>query len=203
MNRLEIGAWSIVIFILFALCLVGCDKDDDNKARPGHINMGYTFNIPKCSDPVRRSDGIHYVTRGLKSGESMSGWMNIEYSIIGDGVLIPTEGVDPRLALYFQRQNDDWSAEGVTASYRWFTKARPPLTYGDSSFSTPLEYKYWTPVVSSEYNTESVFNNARTQAIRVGFTLGGSSGAGHGVCVKTGNAKFVVRKFEIMPRIVE
>lgn len=203
MNRLELGAWITVIFILFLLCLVGCDKDDGNRDRPGHINMVYSFDIPKCSDPVQRRDGIHYVTRGLNSGESMTGWMHIEYSIVGDGVLVPTEGTDPRLALYFQRQNDDWLAEGMTASYRWFSKSRPALAYGDFSFTVPLEYKYWVPVVNSEYNTEAVFHNARTQTRRVGFTLGGSSGAGHGVCVKTGAAKFIVKNFEITPRIVE
>jgi len=201
-NKLEVCLWGLIIFFLVLAFLTAC-KDEKRSKHSGHIEMGYSFEVPKCSDPVKRSDGIHYVTRKRYANESMSGTMYLEYRIIGDGELVPTEGTAPTLSLYFQRINDDWSAEHMLASYRWFSKTRPPVEFGSYSLSVPLEYQYWVPVVNSKWNTEQMFNEAKAKTQRVGFTLGGSSGAGHGVCVKNGSAKFVIDKFEITPKIVE
>lgn len=185
-----------MIRVLFAalLLLTACKSDDrPNKSRPGHINMTDSFSIPKCSNPPKRDDGIHYVTNATDG--LLTGVVTLTYEVTGDGSIVPTEGSGPAVTLYFQRRGDDWTAKGKMAVYRWYSKLRIPLTVGEHTITVPLEYAEWGPVVSTEYNTPEYFAKALQNASRVGFVLGGSVGAGHGVCTQTGSIRFTVKSF--------
>lgn len=171
-----------------------------NDTSAGHFAMppeGSTFVIKPCGPTIERADGIHYVTKGLGSGGTIAGVpaMTLTYTIAGDGVVVPTEGTNPRLALYFQRKGDDWSASGKYAAYRWYSRVRSELTPGTHTISIPLTRDQWTPVVSSTYNTDANFEAAKASPRRIGFVFGGSVGAGHGVCTTSGTATFTLVDF--------
>jgi hypothetical protein len=190
--------------ILFVLALAACSSDGDDTPYSGWSTqfspsmperITNSFNFPKCSDPIS-PDGpsVHYVTK--PTGPMAGGSMVLTYRIEGNGVFAATEGHSPRLALYFQRKGDDLTGKGKMAVYRWYSKERLALKVGTFTLSAPLSHASWGPVFSSsEYNTIYYFQGAMENAQKVGFVLGGSVGAGHGVCLKSGSAKLTIESF--------
>jgi hypothetical protein len=198
---------ALVLLLALALAACGSDGDDNDydppsgtgwaiqfsPGMPEEINNSFSF--PRCSDPIS-PDGpsVHYVTK--PTGPMPGGSMVLTYRIEGNGVFAPTEGHSPRLALYFQRKGDDLTAKGKMAVYRWYSKDRLALKVGRYTLTVPLTHAEWGPVYSSsEYNTSSYFKAAMENAQRVGFVLGGSVGAGHGVCLTSGSAKLIIESF--------
>jgi hypothetical protein len=195
------------LFIL-AACVSDGDDDDFYDPPPSDYNgwaiqfspsmpekISDSFNFPRCSDPVSPSGpSVHYVTKS--TGPMATRDMALTYRIEGDGVFKATEGHSPRLSLYFQRIGDDLSAEGKLAAYRWFSKDKVAMAAGRHTIKVPLVHAEWGPVYSgSEFNTDAYFKAAMREAARVGFVLGGSVGAGHGVCLASGTAKFIIEGF--------
>ena len=145
-----------------------------------------------------QSDGVHYVTRpyGSLSGKTQ---IVIRYRVeTADGVRI-VPSTDPNLpsigpTLYFQRAGDDWSTDG----YRWWAtfNAPMPIIAGEFEVRAPLNGA-WTSVKTKTATTSpSEFEAAKAKASRVGFTLGGGTGYGHGVYA-TGQARIVVIDFRV------
>jgi hypothetical protein len=163
----------------------------------GHFVMpavGSTFVIPPCGPTVERKDGIHYLTKAVST--RINGPVTLTYTLAGDGVIVPTEGTGPRMALYFQRNGDDWSAAGKYAAYRWYAKTRVTIVNGTYTYTVALDYPNWGPVISSStFNTLTNFEAAKTTPRRVGVVFGGSVGAGHGVCTTSGTSTMKIVGF--------
>ncbi|HVL39843.1 MAG TPA: hypothetical protein VM328_10685 [Fimbriimonadaceae bacterium] len=160
-------------------------------ATPTQNGEGWYIDLPT-------SDGVHYVTHryGSLSGKSK---MTIRYRIeMADGVkIVPsTDPSGPAIGptLYFQRKGDDWRTDG----WRWWaTFSSPvPIVAGEFEVTAPLDGP-WTSVNTKTATANPVdFANAKANAERVGFTLGGGTGFGHGVYA-TGPARLVVTSFTI------
>jgi hypothetical protein len=101
-----------------------------------------------------------------------------------------------RIALHFQRSGDNWSARGKYAGYRWYSGNRPLVASGEHTISIPLGLAQWGAVLASG-RTQALFDAARQRAYRIGFTFGGASNAGHGVCLESGTARFTIKAFTV------
>ncbi len=153
--------------------------DLNKRIAPSVYGTTWRFKFPTANPP------IGYVHRG--SGGSILPYkvMRIQYNITGDGQLIPNDNDKPpaRLALYFQRQYDDWQATpGKTEMYRWWSNTRTPLVLGPTTIEIPLTGDKWKSVntITGTMNP-SMFSKAKEKCARIGFTLGGVGSAGHGV----------------------
>lgn len=155
---------------------------------------GWAIDIPS-------SDGVHYVTAPCASLEGKSR-VSLHYRIeMADGVAIQpvTAPVGPSmLTLYFERAGDNWSGEGKYEAYRWFATfaTQTPVTAGEHEITAPLDGEWTAVMTSSASGNPSGFADAKRNAARAGFVLGGGTGYGHGVFA-TGPARIVVTGFEI------
>jgi hypothetical protein len=143
------------------------------------------FDFPKCG-----AGSVHYVTRRIDG--PIKGPVTLTYSIeaSADAVFMASDGGTPgRIALHFQRKGDNWSGRGKYAGYRWYSLNRPLIAAGTHTISLPFDLAHWGAVLASG-RTQSLFDQAKAGVYRIGFTFGGSSNAGHGVCMKSGTARF-------------
>jgi hypothetical protein len=175
----------------------------------GPIINGQNYSVGMPLHPYQTADGwafdfplqpgsVHYVT--YKYG-SLAGKSHIvmHYRIEADpsvqflppccaGLL----AVGP--TMYFQQNNDDWNTDGK----RWWAtfNAPYPIVPGDHELDIPLDGA-WTSVftMTAESNL-STFLNAKANADRIGFTMGGGDGYGHGTYA-TGAARLVVTSFVV------
>lgn len=200
----------LVPLLLFALILAGCDKDkEDTPSRNWHIGPvingvnssvgvkmeGNSFTFPKC-DLSKGVDGpsVHYVTK--IATPPLRGEMGLLYEIQAspDAVFLAVDGLsEGRISLFFQRQGDDYSQAKYDQGFRWWSKLRVPLKVEEAYFYAKLEEENWIPVNSNP----NAFYIAKDNALRVGFTFGGSGNAGHGVCLKSGTARFIIKEFSV------
>ncbi len=166
-----------------------------------HPGGGWYFDIPY---PTAQAGHVHYVTfkHGTLSGKTR---LVMRYRIeMADGVQIVPTKEQPNtfpsiLTLYFQRRGDDWSANGKYEAYRWWATFASvmPLTAGEHELSVPLNGNWTALGTSSATTNPRAFGDAVREAERVGFTLGGGTGFGHGVYA-TGPARFVVTSFQLL-----
>jgi hypothetical protein len=157
----------------------------------GEATFGWHIDFPQ-------SDGVHYVTRhyGSLSGKTK---ITLRYRIeMDEGVkIVPSTAPDlPSIGpvLYFQRENDNWHSDG----WRWWATflAPQPIKAGEFELSVPLDGA-WTSVESkTAANSPGDFYDSKRYADRIGFTLGGGTGYGHGVYA-TGPARIVVTYFRV------
>jgi hypothetical protein len=170
------------------------DGKDYSQGVPLHPiadDQGWHIDLPQ-------SDGVHYVTRqfGSLAGKTR---ITIRYSVeAADGVKI-VPSTDPNLpslgpTLYFQRSGDDWSTDG----WRWWaTFTTPaPIQPGEYEITAQLDGPWTSVETETAANSPADFAAAKQNAGRVGFTLGGGTGYGHGVYA-TGQARIVVTAFSI------
>jgi hypothetical protein len=151
-----------------------------------------TFEFPKCG-----KGSVHYVTKRIDG--PLSGTVTLTYSIeaSADAVFTASDGGGAgRIALHFQRSGDNWSARGKYAGYRWYSGNRPLVASGEHTISIPLGLAQWGAVLASG-RTQALFDAARQRAYRIGFTFGGASNAGHGVCLESGTARFTIKAFTV------
>lgn len=145
-----------------------------------------------------QSDGVHYVTRrsGSLAGKTK---ITIKYRIeTAEGVKIVPSSEPNALSigptLYFQRRGDDWKTDG----WRWWaTFTSPiPIVAGTFQITAPLDGAWTSVNTKTAANHPSDFAAAVQNSDRIGFTLGGGTGYGHGVYA-TGSARIVVTDFTI------
>jgi hypothetical protein len=167
----------------------------------------YSHNVPLHPTPEAmfgwhidfpQSDGVHYVTRhfGSLSGKTK---ITMHYRIeMDDGVkIVPSTA--PKLpsigpVLYFQREHDNWASDG----WRWWAtfNAPIPIVAGEFELSVPLDGAWTSVETKTSANSPGDFFDAKQYADRIGFTLGGGTGYGHGVYA-TGPARIVVTEFKV------
>jgi hypothetical protein len=175
----------------------------------GPVINGTSYSVGMPLNPVQTPDGwaidfplgpasVHYVTFpfGSLAGKTR---IVMHYRIEADpGVQIvpvccsalPSTGP----TLYFQQQGDDWNTDGK----RWWATfdTKLPIVAGDYELDVPLDGP-WTSVFSmSAQSNPQQFTTAKNDAARVGFTLGGGDGYGHGVYA-TGRARLLVTEFKV------
>lgn len=97
-----------------------------------------------------------------------------------------------QLTLYVQRQGDNWMKE----DYRWWASsvAVQGIKAGTYTIYASFSEDTWTNVLG--HSNKAAFEEALKHADRVGFTLGGGDGLGHGVYA-TGPARFVIVDFKV------
>ncbi len=166
-----------------------------------HPGGGWYFDIPY---PNKEAGHVHYVT--FKHG-SLSGKTRIvmRYRVeMAPGVQIVPTKERPNtfasiLTMYFQRKGDNWTGRGPHETYRWWATFNyvSPIRAGEYELSVPLNGKWTAIQTSSASSNPSAFADAIREADRVGFTLGGGNGFGHGVYA-TGPARFVVTSFKVL-----
>jgi hypothetical protein len=96
--------------------------------------------------------------------------------------------------LYFQQRGDDWNTDGK----RWWATfdTRHPIQGGEYELNIPLDGAWTSVFTMTAQSNPQQFANAKQNADRVGFTLGGGDGYGHGVYAN-GVARIVVTSFRI------
>lgn len=155
-----------------------------------------TFDFPTCSNPISpQGPSVHYVTKPAEG--PLSGSMSVTLEITGDAEFTATEGSQPRARLYFQRRGDNWTARSPYDAYRWYSPftVSIPMTPGVHTLSVPLTRDRWGSVMGTP--TEAEFEAAKRDAAVVGFVFGGTGGAGHGVCLLSGQARCRIVDFRI------
>jgi hypothetical protein len=160
---------------------IGPEYDGTNYSlnMPAHPGPGFVIELPT---PAHQP---HYVTTnyGPLTGKTR---ITIKGRIEG-GPIFAKDGTSPAiLALYFQRQHDDWQAGDYTSVYRWYGNKTmlTPLVAGPFEVSLGLDEE-WTAVRggpgSSSLDNAEQFKAAIDNAGAVGFVLGGGDGLGHGI----------------------
>lgn len=192
---------ALAVLALVALVLVACDKDRPRRDRD--------YDEPRAEEP--RAPGTFRVVNIPACGEGKAGYvtirwpapmtgstMRIEYTVTAsDGALIigneERDRLEPgRMALFFQRDGDDFGYTKYNAGYRQWSLARDFLTPGSHVFEVALTHDKWTTI-----GGEHGFDAARNDVENVGFTLSGAQSAGHGVCMASGTASITVTSFTI------
>jgi hypothetical protein len=157
---------------------------------------GWVIEIPMAPGSLR------YVTMPT---QSLAGKRSIRmvYEVETDD---PATRIVPRnfpespsiLALYFQREGDNWSGSGKYEAYRWYASGvkKSPIVAGKHEIEASFEWG-WTGVMTSSINSNPWgFREALEHAHRVGFVLGGGDGLGHGVRA-TGPARIRILSFSV------
>ena len=156
------------------------------------------FDFPQ---PDQNVGHVHYVTfrHGSLTGKSR---ITLRYRIdAAPGVqILPKDypQLTSSITLYFQRRNDNWSAQGNYQYYRWYASAQTirPLVAGENTITVSLN-DVWTPVLTgNSLVAPDAFASAKADADRVGFVFGGGDGLGHGVYA-TGPARFTIIGYEV------
>jgi hypothetical protein len=175
----------------------------------GPIINGQNYSVGMPLHPYQTADGwafdfplqpgsVHYVT--YKYG-SLAGRSHIvmHYRIEADPSI---QFLPPCCAgllaigptMYFQQNNDDWNTDGK----RWWAtfNAPYPIVPGDHELDIPLDGAWTSVFTMSAESNPSTFLNAKVNADRIGFTMGGGDGYGHGTYA-TGTARLVVTSFVV------
>ena len=167
--------------------------------RPEPSADGWFFDFPG----PRRSDGhVHYVTRTTGPLDRARG-LRLRYRIdAARGTrFVPQEYPDspPLLSLYIQRAGDDWRARGRTEFHRWYSPEDRVVQIEPGEHELTILFdENWISVVGSDHaRSPREFEDALSDAARIGFTLGSAGGRGHGVFA-TGPARFTVLDFTVL-----
>ena len=191
-NIMDPAAWEI-----------GPNMNGDNPSlnmplHPWPHAEGWYIDIPQ---PSAEAGHVHYLT--VPTG-SLAGKKKITLRCrlqMADGVkLCPVHSPDSPalLTLYFQRNGDDWSAQGAMEAYRWYASFVTVFLGAVGEYVLEASFvQNWTAILkSSVASNPDGFTGAMADAGRIGFVLGGGDGLGHGVFA-TGPARLVVTDFRV------
>lgn len=194
MSPLRPEAWEIGPII------DGRSKSINVPVHPRQGPRGLEIDIPH---PSHENGHVHYVTfnPGSLVGKNR---IVMRYSMeMAEGTRIrpaspPGDQGPSILTLFLQRRGDDWSAAGDKETYRWWASARSvmPIEAGDHEIVAYLDEKWTSTMISDSRTSPLAFQDALDNVARVGFTLGGGDGLGHGVHAD-GPCKFIIRSFVI------
>jgi len=219
----RILSWAIALSasVLIAMAMASisaCSNDSSHSPpKPVEASLGWSIgptingiNYSPGSSPTLTGDSfplgpnthVHYVTRPTGPLSSASE-ITLTYRLdLPQGASVlpstnPLPGAPALITLYFQRSGDDWSGVGPFETYRWWaTFATQPLEPGEHTVSAKMAGN-WSAVMNSDRSKNpAAFEDAMAHAARVGFTLGGGTGYGHGVFA-TAPATFTILKFEV------
>lgn len=160
---------------------------------------GWVIELPQPDSSVGH---VHYVTYPYNRSLAGKSRIVVKYRIEAapDVKIYPTKfpGWQAMFTLYFQRKGDNWSAAGPYEAYRWWAsyKSHLPLSAGQFEMTASFN-ENWTAVeTSSAVNNPTGFQGALANVERIGFTLGGGDGLGHGIYA-TGPARLIITDFRV------
>lgn len=157
---------------------------------------GWAIDIPQ---PTAAAGHVHYlrVPTGALTGKTqmtLKGRLELDPGV----VLAPTRfpGSPAQLTLFLQRAGDDYTVR--CEQYRWWASFATIVGPTAGAFTLTARFdQNWTAVLASTAkNNPAAFQAALANAARVGFTLGGGDGLGHGAYA-TGPARLVITNFEV------
>jgi hypothetical protein len=134
--------------------------------------------------PVGLGKSVNYVTKPGMAGPSL----RMEYEVIG-GPIVAEElpEIPPTISLYMECSDNDWQRDGG----RWWSRATGSLIPGRHVLEANLTPDEW---VSVHTEASELFAASMSRVAKVGFTLGGGEGKGHGVYA-TIPSRFVLHSF--------
>jgi hypothetical protein len=140
------------------------------------------------------TDGVHYVTKTPLREPRQS--ITMRFAIIGNGTFVATQGdQSARVRLFMQRRNDNMTAR--EEHKRFWSVAYVELVPGEFTLSSLLDENEWFSVFGRKGSeARGEFRTTLSNLGSVGFTFGGMF-AGHGVYLTGGNARFVLKEFDI------
>lgn len=164
---------------------------------PTLAGEGFYIDLPY---PSADAGSVHYVTRPAGDLSQYSRIVMTYRVEMAPGVRIEPRGYPgspAMLTLYFQREGDALSA--AHEAYRWYASfaTHTPIVAGEFTLEAPFSGNWTAVLTSSRQNNPQAFEDARRNAARVGFVLGGGDGLGHGVYA-TGAARIVVTSFALL-----
>jgi hypothetical protein len=213
--------------LLSAMFLAGCDDDDNRsdwaeKLGPiasnpmdatawqfGPIISDKSFSIGMPPHPTQDGDSftftvgpgqeVDYVTAPLGS---LAGKSSITFRVRIEGAGATLIGSPGRycsggvtaIVPYFAHKDNAWQKIGQ----RWWAPfaSRIVSTDGEYAFEAPLSFESgWNSTV--EGGTLAMFEDAKTNAYRVGFTVANCEGQGHGTVAEGGTVTVRVLDFRI------
>jgi hypothetical protein len=175
----------------------------------GPVINGANYSVGMPLSPTQTADGwafdfplgpgsVHYVTFpfGSLAGKTRI-IMHYRIEADPDVQIVPVccaslPAIGP--TLFFQQQGDDWNTDGM----RWWATfdTKFPIVAGDYELSVPLDGAWTSVFTMTAQSNPQQFATAKNSAARIGFTLGGGDGYGHGVYA-TGRARLVVTEFKV------
>ena len=203
------------LVILAAMALSGCKKDPQPSPPQagGDWRISHSAGVPDYMK--KRDDGaysfefpkapghVNYVTKSYNkdlTGKNIT----FTFTIEGDATFVPAgQGDEPptKVVLYVQRQGDTLYAkpnDGTLEHYRWWSTFSVPLKPGTYSIIWPVNPENWINVWGKNGGEhQGAFNDAMRNPQNIGFTLSGKYFAGHGVYIKNGSAKFILKSYSI------
>ncbi|GAA4015390.1 hypothetical protein GCM10022280_12660 [Sphingomonas swuensis] len=209
-------------FVLAALLLAGCDDDQPRAPTPeemgplgdpavstaweiGPVINGNNYSGGAPLHPEQAADGlvisfptpethVHYVAfrHGSLAGKTT---IRMRYRVEG-GLFRPVKAPElPSIGpvLYFATSDNDWRSDGQ----RWWVSLPPmPIEPGEYELVASLK-GVWGSVMTMTSANAAAFEAAKAKADRVGFTLGGGDGLGHGVTADTPSS-ITILSFEVL-----
>jgi hypothetical protein len=158
-------------------------------------STGFTFDGSTLTLPLA-GGSANYITRptGSLAGKTS---IYLRYRVeLDPGVTLHPKCCPEMVAtgptLYFQIANDDWASDG---GRWWATFATPiPIEPGEHELQVPFDGNWTSVMTMSRTSNLQQFEQALAHAGRIGFTLGGGDGYGHGIYA-TGPARLIILDF--------
>lgn len=164
---------------------------------PAAHPQGIVLELPYPSQDV---GSAHYITLPVGSLVGKSKIRMVYRIETADGArIIPCKFPDGQasMSLYFQRKGLKWTE--AFEAWRWWASfaTHHNLAAGEFVMEAPLDANWTATLTSSRVNNPTAFNKASEMAGRIGFTLGGPDGLGHGIYA-SGAARIVVTEFAVL-----
>jgi hypothetical protein len=184
-------------FFALALLLPACGGGGSDGAEPApweshQSALPWTVDIPQ--------DGsAHYVTMpsGPLAGKTRL-VMRFRVELADGAQIVPAS--DPAspsmLTLYIERAGLQWTA--AYEDWRWYAafSRLSPIVAGEHTVTASLDGPWSAAAVSTRDNNPDAFLATLQDTGRIGFVLGGGTGAGHGVRA-TGPARIVITSYTV------
>ena len=136
-------------------------------------------------------DGVHYVTAAAPSVR-LNQTVIMRFAVLGDGMIMPTEGKPPaRIRLFLEQRGDRMTASEPFK--RWWSVSHVDLVgHRHFTLAARLTPSQWSSVFGKNGSAvPNKFCDCLSALDKIGFTFGGVF-AGHGVYVIGGSARFVL-----------
>lgn len=200
----------LILIVILGLALAGRDNSRAAPMEPAAADSPWIVAFSPAMPPTLSeqaenyyyfdfptdTDGIHYVFKrapAVEPGQTIT----MVFSLEGKGKLLPNEGRSfAKVRLYMQRKGDRLTAK--EPHKRWWSRAFSELVSPrDFVLSARIAPSQWTSVFGMVgSNVPDEFRDCIDNLAHVGFTFGGDF-AGHGVYVRDGAVRFVLKEYSV------
>jgi hypothetical protein len=184
-------------FFALALLLPACGGGGSDGAEPPPWDSQQSA-LPWSVD-ILQDGSVHYVTMPSAplAGKSRL-VMRFRVELAPGAQIVPAS--DPAspsmLTLYIERAGLQWTAS--YEDWRWYAafSRLSPIVAGEHTVTAPLDGPWSAAAVSTRESNPQAFDATLQDTGRIGFVLGGGTGAGHGVR-STGPARIVITSYTV------